>query len=105
MASSSTSEIGSHPKQNLPTQRFFWCLNTAWGTVELAADRVALSVLYGPIVIQRFNSALLQDRNVAHVSRNCRALRHAARDGLVILAEPAHLEAGAALRIESGATN
>ena len=32
-------EIGFHPKQSLPTQRFFWCLHTAWGTVELTADR------------------------------------------------------------------
>ena len=32
-------EIGFHPKQNLRTHRFFWCLHTAWGTVELAADR------------------------------------------------------------------
>ena len=96
-------EIGFHPKRSLPSQRFFWCLNTAWGTVELAADRVALSVLYGSIVIRRFNSALLHARDVAQVTLNGRALRYAGRDGSVILAEPAHLETGSVLRLDLAA--
>ena len=93
-------EIGFHPKQNHRTHRHFWCLHTAWGTVELTADRVALSVLYGSIEIQRFNSDRLLARDVAQVTLDGRALRHAKLNESVTLAEPAHLEAGSVLGLD-----
>ena len=98
-------EIGFHPKQDLRPHRFFWCLHTAWGTVELTADRVALSVLYGSIEIQRFNSDRLLARDVAQVTLDGRVLRHAKLNESVTLADPAHLESGNVLLVESAATD
>lgn len=62
---------------------------------------MALSVRYGSIVLRRFISALLLDRDVTKVPLNGRALRYASRNESVTLAEPAQPEAGNVLRIES----
>ena len=93
-------EIGFHPKQFGGTHRFFWCLHTAWGTVELHADRIILSVLHGSMALQRFNASALRERDVTAATLDGQELPYAQRQQSVILAEPAHLEAGSVLRLD-----
>ena len=98
-------EIGFRPKQHRHTQRtqrFFWCLHTAWGTVELNADHVLLSVLYGSIPVQRLHASLLLEREVTAATLDGRPLQYAKRQASVILAEPATLRAGSVLRLALG---
>ena len=93
-------EIGFHPKQFGGTHRFFWCLHTAWGTVELHADRIILSVLHGSMALRRFNAGALLERDVTAATLDGQELPYAKRQQSVILAQPAHLEAGSVLRLE-----
>ena len=93
-------EIGFHPKQFGGTHRFFWCLHSAWGTVELHADRIILSVLHGSISLRRFNAGALLERDVTAATLDGQELPYAKRQQSVILAEPAHLEAGSVLRLD-----
>ena len=93
-------EIGFHPKQFGGTHRFFWCLHTAWGTVELHADRIILSVLHGSMALRRFNAGALLDRDVTAATLDGHELPYAKRQQSVILAQPAHLEAGSVLRLD-----
>ena len=93
-------EIGFHPKQDHAAHRFFWCLRSAWGTVELNADRIVLSVLHGSIALQRLGAGPLLERDVTAATLDGRELPHARRRQSVILAERAHLKAGSTLRLE-----
>ena len=93
-------EIGFHPKQDHPAHRFFWCLRSAWGTVELRKERIVLSVLHGSIALQRLGAGPLLERDVTAATLDGRELPHAKRRHSVILAEPAHLQAGSTLRLE-----
>ena len=93
-------EIGFHPKQFGGTHRFFWCLHSAWGTVELHADRIILSVLHGSMALRRFNAGALLERDVTAATLDGQELPYAKRQQSVILAEPAHLEAGSVLRLD-----
>ena len=93
-------EIGFHPRQDLPAQRFFWCLRSAWGTVELRKDRIVLSVLHGSIALQRFNAGPLLERDVTAATLDGQELPYAQRQKSVILGQPTHLEAESTLRLE-----
>ena len=95
-------KIGFHPRQARTHHRYFWCLSSAWGTVELHADRVILSVVYGSIVLRRFDASPLLKRGVTNATLDGQHLPYAQRQQTVILAEPAHLHAGSALCMEAG---
>ena len=95
-----TGEIGFHPMQDRPAHRFFWCLQSAWGTVQLNVDRMVLSVHFGSIALQRFNAGPLLEPGAIAATLDGRALPNTRRQQSVILAEPARLEAGSVLRLE-----
>ena len=94
-------QIGFHPRQ-CGAARFFWCLQSAWGTVAMDTDQVTLRVLYGSIELRRFGSSLFIGRDVAAATLNGRTLHHAQRHASVTLAQPAALQAGSVLRLALG---
>ena len=94
--------IGFHPRQARTHHRYFWCLSSAWGTVQLHADRVILSVLHGSIALRQLDASPLLKREVTAATLDGQELRYAQRQQMVMLAGPAHLHAGSVLYLEVG---
>ena len=92
--------IGFHPRQARASHRFFWCLHSAWGTVDLREERIVLSVLHGSIALQRFDAGPLRERDVTAATLDGRELPHTKLRQSVILAQPTHLRAGSVLRLD-----
>ena len=93
-------EIGFHPKQVHPAHRFFWCLQSAWGTVVMDTNQVLLGVRYGSIEIRRLRSSSFVGRVVAAATLNGHAQRYTQRQETLTLARPAALTAGSVLRLD-----
>lgn len=60
--------IGFNPVWSREQFACFWSLNNGWGQFEHRDGALRLSVQYGHIRLNRFQSALLEDRNVRSVN-------------------------------------
>lgn len=93
-------EMGFHPPKSHQAHRYFWCLRSAWGIVEMSADRINLSVLYGEIELKRFKSKMMIDRGVRECNLNGRRLGYTKQKESVIFANPAKMKAGSILNLD-----
>lgn len=87
-------EIGFNPQQNHQHHRYFWCLHTGWGTVEMGANCIKLSILYGEIELKRFKSKMMMNRAVREGNLNGQPLKYKQQEKTLIFTNPIMLKAG-----------
>jgi uncharacterized protein (DUF608 family) len=89
-------EIGFNPAVSTPFS-CFWSLETGWGEFIMAEERIELKVLYGSLMLKRFELPGKRNNKDYAVMRNDTPVSCEIKDGVLIFAEPLEISAGEVL--------
>lgn len=92
--------IGFNPKQTLESHQYFWCLRSAWGTVEINENALVLRLSFGTLPLRKLKSKMFSGQKKPICQLDGKPIDYEIKDCTLTFNDLVDLEKGYVFRVE-----